>query len=180
MYGLSRLNSLQEINLSNNSIVTIEGLKELVHLRHLNLQSNHIKSIEHLNTNVGLEYLNLSENSIGTILDISMLKNLKVWPSQKCYFYSRNSLIFQVPAIMTMNLFECYTHHLGKLNALMQSENRVIAKQWTWTCISILHERAWHTEILFQTLFFHSIRFSTCIQFPFTAFYRSCICMGID
>lgn len=90
MYGLSRLNMLQEINLSNNSIVTIEGLKELAHLRHLNLQSNHIKSIEHLNTNVALEYLNLSENNIGTILDISMLKNLKVWPSQNAIFILEN------------------------------------------------------------------------------------------
>lgn len=78
MYGMSRLTMLQEMNLSNNAIVTIEGLKELVHLRHLNLQGNNIKSIEHLNTNVKLEYLNLAENSIGSISDISVLKNLKV------------------------------------------------------------------------------------------------------
>lgn len=69
---------LQEINLSNNGIVTIEGLKELVHLRHLDLHGNNIKALEHLNSNVQLEYLNLSENAIGSISDISMLKNLKV------------------------------------------------------------------------------------------------------
>lgn len=78
MYGMSRLHLLQEINLSNNSIVTIEGLKELIHLRCLNLQGNNIKTTEHLNSNVQLEYLNLAENSIGNISDISVLKNLKV------------------------------------------------------------------------------------------------------
>lgn len=82
MYGLSRLYLLQEINLSNNGIVTIEGLKELVNLRHLNLQGNNIKIVEHLNANVQLEHLNLSENNIGTISDISMLKNLKVWQTR--------------------------------------------------------------------------------------------------
>lgn len=69
---------LQEMNLSNNAIVTIEGLKDLVHLRHLDLHGNKIKTVEHLNANVQLEHLNLSENCIGTISDISMLKNLKV------------------------------------------------------------------------------------------------------
>ena len=128
MYGLSRLHLLQEINLSNNAVVTIEGLKELVHLRHLNLQGNTIKSIEHLNTNVQLEYLNLAENSIGSISDISVLKNLKVqfftMTREKFYFFIRdteNSLIFQVLVTMTMNFAECYTHRLSKLNALMQS-----------------------------------------------------------
>lgn len=78
MYGVSRLYQLQELNLSHNGIITIEGLKDLVHLRHLNLQGNNIKTLEHLNSNSQLEHLNLSENSIGNISDISMLKNLKV------------------------------------------------------------------------------------------------------
>lgn len=78
---------LQEMNLSNNAIVTIEGLKDLVHLRHLDLHGNHIKTVEHLNSNIQLEYLNLSENSIGTISDISMLKNLKVSCTINVYFY---------------------------------------------------------------------------------------------
>lgn len=105
MYGLSRLHLLQEINLSNNAVVTIEGLKDLVHLRHLNLQGNTIKSIEHLNTNVQLEYLNLAENSIGSISDLSVLKNLKVLlyfftttREKFCFFFIRdteNSLLFQ-------------------------------------------------------------------------------------
>lgn len=78
MYGVHRLHLLQELNLSNNKILTIEGLKELTQLKHLNLQGNTIKSIEHLNTNQQLEYLNLAENAIGSISDISMLKQLKV------------------------------------------------------------------------------------------------------
>lgn len=72
------MHQLQELNLSHNGIITIEGLKDLIHLRHLNLQANNIKTVEHLNSNHQLEYLNLSENSIGNISDISMLKNLKV------------------------------------------------------------------------------------------------------
>lgn len=78
MYGLHRLHSLVELNLSHNGILTIEGLKELTQLTHLNLTGNNIKSIEHLITNTRLEYLNLSENSIGNISDISNLKVLKV------------------------------------------------------------------------------------------------------
>lgn len=78
MYGVCRLHLLQELHLTNNGILTIEGLKELVHLRHLDLQGNNIKTIEHLNSNLQLEYLNIAENSIGNISDISMLKNLKV------------------------------------------------------------------------------------------------------
>lgn len=93
MYGMSRLHWLQEINLSNNAIVTIEGLKELIHLRHLNLQGNNIKSIEHLNTNVQLEYLNLAENSIGSISDISVLKNLKVKKNSFLFFSHQGKFI---------------------------------------------------------------------------------------
>lgn len=78
MYGVCRLHQLQELNLANNGILTIEGLKELTQLVHLNLEGNNIKTIEHLNTNLKLEYLNLSENSIGNISDISYLKSLKV------------------------------------------------------------------------------------------------------
>lgn len=78
MYGVNRLNMLQELYLANNCILTIEGLKELVQLRHLDLHGNSIKTVEHLNTNQQLEYLNLSDNSIGNITDISMLKKLKV------------------------------------------------------------------------------------------------------
>lgn len=79
MFGVSRLHHLQELNLSDNGILTIEGLKDLVHLKHLNLKGNCIKTIEHLNTNAKLEYLNLSENNIAAISDISFLKNLKVF-----------------------------------------------------------------------------------------------------
>lgn len=78
MYGLHRLHSLVELNLSHNGILTIEGLKDLTQLTHLNLAGNNIKSIEHLTTNTRLEYLNLSENSIGNVSDISNLKLLKV------------------------------------------------------------------------------------------------------
>lgn len=78
MYGLHRLHSLVELDLSYNGILTIEGLKELTQLNHLNLAGNNIKSIEHLMTNTRLEYLNLSENCIGNLSDISNLKVLKV------------------------------------------------------------------------------------------------------
>lgn len=78
MYGLHRLHSLVELDLSHNGILTIEGLKELTQLNHLNLAGNNIKSIEHLTTNTRLEHLNLSENSIGNLSDISNLKVLKV------------------------------------------------------------------------------------------------------
>lgn len=78
MYGVCRLHLLQELNLANNGILTIEGLKELTQLKHLNLQGNSIKTIEHLNSNYQLEHLNLAGNCIGSISDISFLKNLKV------------------------------------------------------------------------------------------------------
>lgn len=96
MYGLSRLHMLHEMNLSNNGIITIEGLKDLVHLRHLDLHGNNIKTVEHLNSNVQLEYLNLSENSIGTISDISMLKNLKVCMTIKKTRVNRTNELYAI------------------------------------------------------------------------------------
>lgn len=97
MYGLHRLHSLVELNLSHNGILTIEGLKELTQLTHLNLASNNIKAIEHLVTNTRLEYLNLSDNSIGSISDISNLKSLKVSMNFSFELTSRNFHFINVP-----------------------------------------------------------------------------------
>ena len=77
MYGVARLYSLRVLNLSHNSIVSIEGLKDMKHLSHLNLGGNNIKNIEHLNGNVNLEVLDLSDNAISSIPDLSHMKNLK-------------------------------------------------------------------------------------------------------
>lgn len=77
MYGVARLYSLRVLNLSHNSIVSIEGLKDMKYLSHLNLAGNNIKSIEHLNANLLLEHLDLSDNAITTIPDLSSMKLLR-------------------------------------------------------------------------------------------------------
>lgn len=71
----------------------------------------------------------------------------------KCYFYSRKSLIISSACDYDYELVWMLHPSLRQIERTHAIQNRVIAKQWTWTCISILHERAWHTEILFQTLF---------------------------
>lgn len=147
MYGLSRLQLLQEINLSNNAVVTIEGLKELIHLRHLNLQGNTIKSIEHINTNVQLEYLNLAENSIGSISDISVLKNLKVtffllWHKRNSIFYPRHGKFINISSACDYDYELCRMLHpsfkqIERTHAIISTHTHthglVIAVQWAWT-----------------------------------------------
>ena len=56
MYHLTKLHHLVKIDLSNNHILSIEGLKELKNLEHLNLSHNNIK--------VSLSSLDLSEKHI--------------------------------------------------------------------------------------------------------------------
>ncbi|XP_070568544.1 serine-rich adhesin for platelets-like isoform X2 [Ptychodera flava] len=77
MNGVARLHTLRVLNLPNNSIQSIEGLRELFDLEWLNLSGNSIKNIENLSTNLRLRHLDLSDNSIATISDISNLSNLK-------------------------------------------------------------------------------------------------------
>lgn len=43
MYNLIKLHQLVKIDLSNNHILSIEGLKELRNLKYLNLSNNSIK-----------------------------------------------------------------------------------------------------------------------------------------
>ena len=77
MFQVSKLHHLKVLDLSNNNIVTIEGLKEVNLLTWLSLSNNNIKTIESLQQNVHLEHLDLSGNSISTVSDLSFLKNLK-------------------------------------------------------------------------------------------------------
>ena len=77
MYGVARLYSLRVLNLSHNSIFSIEGLKDMKHLSSLNLAGNNIKNIEHLSHNMMLELVDLSDNAISTIPDLSYLRQLR-------------------------------------------------------------------------------------------------------
>ena len=82
----------QVLDLSSNSLVTIEGLKDINLLTWLNLANNNIKAMENLNQvggaqrlkldpekslqNVHLEHIDLSGNAITVTTDLSALKNL--------------------------------------------------------------------------------------------------------
>lgn len=75
--GLSKLTSLEELNLINNQITEIEGLESLINLKKLYLDSNQISKIEGLKKLVNLEVLSLSNNNINVIGGIKGLRNLK-------------------------------------------------------------------------------------------------------
>lgn len=148
MYGVCRLHSLKDLNLSYNGILTIEGLKELCQLTSLNLEGNNIKTIEHLNSNVKLEFVNLSENSIGSISDISYLKNLKdlllhgnrISHLRQCDKYLPNCL--ETLSLAKNNLTDlneiCTLSHLSNLNSISIAENPCV--QMTGSVVYVLFE----------------------------------------
>ncbi len=70
--GLSDLNHLEQLNLSNNEIEKISGLEDLVNLESLTLTNNHVKKIEGLDKLNKLKRLVLKNNQIS---DLSTLNN---------------------------------------------------------------------------------------------------------
>ncbi|GMH62661.1 hypothetical protein TrRE_jg3969 [Triparma retinervis] len=70
--------SLHTVDLSNNSLSTLDGFEVLVNLAHLNVSENSISSLWGLNANTKLVELHISRNSIRLIEGLERLKRLKV------------------------------------------------------------------------------------------------------
>ncbi|GMI43905.1 hypothetical protein TrCOL_g9139 [Triparma columacea] len=70
--------SLHTVDLSNNSLNTLNGFEILVNLAYLNVAENNISSTWGLNANTKLVELHISRNSIRLIEGLERLKKLKV------------------------------------------------------------------------------------------------------
>ncbi|MNJ86521.1 Internalin-A precursor [compost metagenome] len=73
LFHITKLLKLEYLNLSNNTIKSIEGLNKLINLKFLHLNNNKISKIEPLNSLTKLKELNLSNNEI---ISVDFLKNL--------------------------------------------------------------------------------------------------------
>lgn len=69
--NLHRLENLEVLDLSNNSLTDCSFLRCLTHLRELNLSGNHIKSLRGLTGLRSLQKLNLDGNDISHEIDLS-------------------------------------------------------------------------------------------------------------
>ncbi len=76
--GLSRLTTLQELDLHSNQIAKIEGLENLINLKRLNLHDNLITSISGLDSLKNLELLFLGDNLITEIKGLNNLARLEM------------------------------------------------------------------------------------------------------
>lgn len=70
--------SLHTVDLSNNSLSTLDGFEILVNLAHLNVSDNSISSTWGLNSNTKLVELHMANNSVRLIEGLERLKRLKV------------------------------------------------------------------------------------------------------
>jgi Leucine-rich repeat (LRR) protein len=75
--GLSKLSTLEELDLSDNNITEINGLENLSSLQTLNLRFNKIKEIKGLDKLSSLKSLQLAFNKISNISGLSNNKSLQ-------------------------------------------------------------------------------------------------------
>ena len=78
--------SFEILEVSNNNIVSLEGLQYCTDLRKLDLSHNQVNSMDQLKELKDLMYVNLSDNKISTVPDLSKLKNLY------CLYLDHNTL----------------------------------------------------------------------------------------
>lgn len=74
--GLTKLNKLEYLNLSNNKLKSIKGLSKISNLKIAHLNNNNILEVEDLNNLIFLEELYLSNNEIMDVAFINQLKRI--------------------------------------------------------------------------------------------------------
>ncbi len=90
-------NVLETVDLSNNRLISLEGLRNLTNVKYLYLANNSIMDLDGIQNLQNLEVLDLSGNKLQNIDELSNLKNLK-------YLILDDNQIEDISALKNLNL----------------------------------------------------------------------------